>query len=492
VIITFSNQAPAQAQGFDRYISPTGDDNNSGSYGAPWSASALNNNAAAYPSLRVGFLPGLYLSGTKGGVQTSIYAMYQAIGGGPGANPGAANALNINGGAPGNPPTFVGSSDQNGNYSPRQAILSAANIITGARPTSENGFLGQAYQVCPNKGNLVIDGLVLQHWNQWGIAIYPQLGGAYPPTLNTLVRVQNCEIFDGAGNENDNMAGLVFQQQAGAYAGNNKIHGIIPSSGNVTLQDCVGILSFGCNVNLYEHNTIYNVNTGIYDKNSPNGSQTHRYNLIEMIGPAASNAALTDCMGGLAADTYTAHHNVLYVPGAAPNNGAVWNGRSVVQPQPQSVVFYNNTVLYGSDNAPGLFMQACSGRISSFNNIVVCIGVHASSGLITAYSGAYVGIIDYNTYDDLTHAPNFGLASAANNAIPPYLQLAGWKTSTGKEANSEIATPVFAGALGVQNAANYQLTGTVGVMTGKIGGVAGGGATNRGALDGTGTPGCNF
>jgi len=476
---------------FNFFISTTGDDNNAGTLASPWSITALNSKGATYAGKRVGLLPGTYQYGIVGGVQTTLFALCNSQNTGTGHNP-TATALAVNGGT--TTSTYVASCDASGNYSPRTAVLSAMDPGSGNLPTSETSVIGQPYNTLANKGNVTLDGLVVRDWNQWGISFMPGPGSAYPTTSFPNIRIQNCEVTAGQGYENDNMGGIILEQCAGVYVGNNLIHNIIPTSGNVTQQDCAGIFSFLCYSNIYELNTIYNVNTGIYDKLGNNGNHTHRYNLIEMVTPASSNAALTDCFGGHASDTLTIHHNIFYVPGAAPNSGAVCSFSPATQPYPGNVTFYNNTVIYGSNNAVGILLQVCGGTVTNYNNIIVLQGVHASTGLLTAYSAAYTGTADYNIYDDSTHAPNLGLtASASSGATITTYNLAAWQTATGKETNSLVGTPTFAGAFGFQNAVNYQLTGSVGVGSGRVGGISSGAAINAGAWDGiVAQLGCNF
>src|SRR6185437_66939 len=140
-------------QTFDFYISPTGDDSNAGTLLSPWSVTALNSKQATYTGKRVGFLPGTYQRGTAGGVQTTLYSLLQA----------AANnftpVISVNGGTVGSP-TYIGSSDAGGNYSPRTATIDFSNPVGGTLPTTEASCIGQGGSALPAKvGNWTWDGI---------------------------------------------------------------------------------------------------------------------------------------------------------------------------------------------------------------------------------------------------------------------------------------------------------------------------------------------
>jgi len=106
-----STVSGSNAVGFDYYVSPTGDDVlGDGSLARPWSLIAIGKKVPA--GKRVGLLPGTYQFATNNGVQTSFYSMIG--GGGILIQPAKGTATN---------PTFIGSSDASGKYSPRTAII---------------------------------------------------------------------------------------------------------------------------------------------------------------------------------------------------------------------------------------------------------------------------------------------------------------------------------------------------------------------------------
>lgn len=477
----------APGETFNFYLSPTGDDDNTGTLASPWSITAINNNQSAYTGLRVGLLPGVYQYGTKGGVQTSLYTLSQALAAGT-------CALNVNGGTSATVPTYIASCDASGDYSPRTAVLYPADLVTGDRPSVGYGLIGQSYLSTANKGNVTIDGLVIHYGWSNGIMFFPQdQSSAYPftgSTLNTGIRVQNCEVYDISGDADNNIGGIFFWQCIGAYAGNNKVHDVTPTTGNI--GNCNGIHTFTCHSNIYEYNTVYNVGSGIHDKDNGNGNGNSilRYNFIEINNSNSANnyAPLTGLSGGYVGDNQIVHHNILY---AATTEA--WDFSSDVVPCPQATQVYNNTVIYGSNGSSGMNWGEGSGNLSVYNNIVVANGFHAGNGCFSVVNnGSYV-LGAYNLLDDSTHAPNLGYIATPGRTFPTGVPLATFVSTVGQDSTSEIATPVFAGAFGVQNAANYQLTGSVGVGFGHVGGVSGGASVNAGAWDGVVTQiGANF
>jgi len=111
---------PPPPPSFDVFVSPTGDDAiGTGTINSPWSATIFVNNPSAVAQKRVGFLPGLYQGGTSGGNFTSFYSRSQAN------LPPIPVPAGISGF-----PTFLGSSDANGNYLRGQAIIDCSDPNT--------------------------------------------------------------------------------------------------------------------------------------------------------------------------------------------------------------------------------------------------------------------------------------------------------------------------------------------------------------------------
>ncbi len=317
--------ASAQSTSYDFYISPTGSDSNPGTLASPWSITAINSKWSTYAGKAVGILPGTY----------NVYSLCQA---------GSFNqpALSVNGGTSASP-TLIQST------TPRAAILTAANPSGGGYPTTECGIIGQGQYTKspPNLGNVIIDGLYITRAYQYGFAFYlagPSgvSGGAGVEGGATGLEVRNCEVYDIGGTDNDNVAAIFMQGYTGAWIHNNRFHGVQPPTNGQNPDDVAGIFSYYCRSNVYEYNTIYDCNNGIFDKYYPNGNHTWRYNYIESAGLYPQNAVHGASGGKMAGDTLTVHNNVMLCPNA---NG--WDGSLSNTLSSQNLVFYNNTFVFG-------------------------------------------------------------------------------------------------------------------------------------------------
>jgi Right handed beta helix region len=455
--------ARAAATTFDYYISTNGKDSNPGTLASPWSITALNTQRSTYAGKRVGIIAGTY----------NTFALNQA---GAWSKPG----LSVNGGSASSP-TYVASCDSTGNYSPRAATLTALNPSGGAFPTVECGVIGQAYGTVTNSGNVILDGLIVTGSYEYGVVFYPGGGSSSQEGGPTGVVIQNCEISNVSGYENDNLGGILLSSLTGAVVRNCKIHNCVPTSGNIGNQDCAGIFSFHCHSNVYEYNTIYNTTCGIYDKNELNGNHTYRYNYIEQdsaVGPYAL-FALMDCAGGNAGDVMTVHHNVFIAP-------QTWSGTNPFHdPSLQGLIFYNNTCYFGNGgfNPGGLWYPASGPAISPaamvtlYNNIFNCKGNPNYQGFLNLIKGS-VALSDYNAYS--SSAAYFGLASPSNPWTPTLYTFAAWQNN-GFDRHSQVGTPGFASPTSL-NPTGYQLlAGSVGKGAGSTTGTASGTACDMGA-----------
>ena len=458
------------SSGFDYYIAPSGSDANPGTLALPWAITAINTHRTEYAGKRVGLLDGTY----------NVHALCTGTWSTP--------ALGVNGGPRADSPTVIAA------VNPRQAILTAAHPVTGAYPTAECGIIGQGYMQTQNKGNVTIDGLYITRSFQYGIAFYVPAGEQKEGGTSGFI-VRNCEIYDIGGNVNDNVGGILMCFCTGALISNNKIHAVQPPNiHNGNLGNAAGIFSFHCHSNIYEYNTIYDCNCGIHDKNNYNGNHTYRYNFVECAG-LDPVSPLTDGSGGDAGDTATVHNNILIGP-------EIWNASNAFNmPSLQSLVFYNNTCVFGgarkTDN--GMFYAAGANSVSPtatvtfYNNIVQCAGAIGYAGLVDFCTGSVV-LSDYNSFSAVGSEPTLALAPLTTpRANPKLYSLAAWRSATGMDAHSTTSAATFASPLG-RTAAGFQLrSASPGPGSGRVGGVATGAVTELGAWGGGATQiGCNF
>ena len=348
VRVASAQTAPA---GFDYYISPTGSDANPGTQSQPWAITAINTHRAEYAGKRVGLLDGTY----------NVHALCQAEG-----VTWSKPALAVNGGPSADSPTVIAA------VNPRKVILTGADPTTGAYPTNGCGLIGQGYMQTQNRGNVTIDGLYITRSWMYGIMFYAPVGQQMEGGTSGFT-VRNCEIYDIGGIINANVGGVMLYFCTGALISNNKIYSVQPPNIlNGNLGNAAGIFSFNCHSNIYEYNTIYDCNVSIHDKNNYNGNHTYRFNYMECAG-LDPVMPLFDCSGGNAGDTVTVHNNVMVGPG-------LWDGSNIVNnPSLQSLVFYNNTCVFGQADGKtdgGLYYGAGGSTVSPaatvmfYNNII--------------------------------------------------------------------------------------------------------------------------
>jgi hypothetical protein len=440
----------ASSGGFDFYISPSGSDSSPGTFEQPWAITALNTRRPDYAGKRVGLLDGTYYVVTVGVTDKS----------------GSQVALAVNGGPSPASPTVVAA------VNARQAILTPADPYKGAP------IIGQGYLQMPNKGNVILDGLYITRASGSGIFFFPVIVPNVQEGGTTGIVIRNCEIHDLGGNEANNPAGIKLRNCTGTLVSNNKIHSVQMAPGH----NAAGILSFNCRSNIYEYNTIFDCNSGIYDKNPHTGNHTYRYNHIEIAGAYPANA-LTDCSGGDAGDLVTVHNNVLI----APN---LWDGADPAMPSKQSLLFYNNTCI-----SKGRIFYPAGGALSSppamvtlYNNIIYSSGVTVCAGSIA--------LCDYNIYRAGGLVVGLTQVAAPRGPGTAYT-LSEWQKTSGQDAHSVVSNAAPSALFGSTRSlepGTYQLqASSAGRNLGRAGGVSSGAATDVGAWGGgTTRVGCDF
>jgi hypothetical protein len=484
----FIRTASAQSTSYDFYISPSGSDSNPGTLASPWSITAINSHWGTYAGKSVGILPGTY----------NIYSLCQA---------GSFNqpALSVNGGTSGSP-TLIQST------TPRGAILTAANPSGGGYPTVACGIFGQGQytKAPPNLGNVIIDGLYLTRSFQFGFAFFlagPSgvSGGAGVEGGPTGLEVRNCEVYDIGGNDNDNVAAIYLQGYTGAWIHNNRLHSVQPATNGQNPDDVAGIYSYYCHSNIYEYNSIYDCNNAIFDKYYPNGNHTWRYNYMESAGLYPQNVVHGGSGGQISGDTQTVHNNIMLCPSA---NG--WDASLSNTVSSQSLVFYNNTMVFGSGNSAisypsGGASTSPKAMVTNYNNVY-----HVSSGAL-GYKGVLgVGLnsiqqSDYNLYGAVAASGKY-LTLAPTSAIgtpSASYTLSQGQSALGLDTHSVAVDPTFVkptlSAASLNPAGWALVAGSAGSASssspGRVGGVSSGAVCDMGAWGGAPAPtqiGCNF
>jgi hypothetical protein len=453
------------AGAFDFFISPGGSDSNPGTYDRPWSITAINTRQRDYAGKRVGLLDGTY----------NAYAACHR----PGPGDGTWVGLAVNGGPSATSPTVVAA------VNARKAILTNVDPTTGAPATSGMAIIGQGYLQVPNRGNLILDGLYINH--AWGAAIFflpffPS-GGAAAKGGATGIIIRNCEISNIDGVVADNVGAIKLRQCTGVLVSNNTIHSVQPNPLKANPGNASGIFSFKCLSNIYEYNTVFDCNSGIHDKNDHNGNHTYRYNHVESTGTYAANV-LMDCSGGDPGDVVTAHNNLLI----GPPNRAIWDGQGIVMPSKQSLVFYNNTCVGGGFFYPAGGPQSSPpAMVTLYNNILTSL----------AFCSGSVALSNYNVFTVTGGIIGLRSVSAPLTYAPFRYTLSDWQKATGHDRDSTTfgsdPKSLFLAAAKL-DAASYQLQSSAAARNlGRIGGKASGAVTDAGAWGGGATRiGCDF
>ncbi len=470
----------------DFYISPNGDDNNAGTAVAPWSITALNTKQSVYAGKRVALLPGTYQYGTVAGVQTSLYSLYQALTSG-------SCVLQVNGGTAVSS-TYIGSYDQLGNYSPRTAIIDASDPSTGNKPTVEGILLGQSHSgthVPATYGYVQFDGLIVRYFTFSGIGF--NTGSVINP-----VTIQNCEIFGGANVSSANNPGAIFfwTGSSNITVTNCKIHDCQTSSGGFHPWGHVGIMLNGSGAGppyssgSVKNCTIYNIAQSVATKIGHPAIQVS-YCYLDSgsfgLGSNGYSGALYEWVTA-AGQTVNVHHNII-----------VGYGIQGVSPDPDpnnegTINYYNNTFYSANPNLDVLWnvSNGATGAVSFYNNIVW------SDGSTPAYDagarnpiGIWVngptGIAswDHNAYGANGNGVRF--ATANTFAAGTFnLPLSTWQ-GNGYDANSvAMASTPFTGAPAAATPSSFAISVSSPAYTAGVGGAI------CGALDGSGSVGCNF
>jgi hypothetical protein len=470
------------AVSFDYFISAKGDDNNPGTLASPWSITALNSKKTTYAGKKIGIIgdQGVIQHGTVGGVQTTLYSIYQASTQGP-------VLLTVNGGTAG-APTYLGSCTSAGAYSARVAVIDCADPLTGNQPTSLGSIMGQSQYMgsgsVPNYGNVTVDGLVFRNFTSSALIFY--CSSAQPANGLTI---QNCEIYNGQNVVSNGNPGAIYLDFANnAVIHNCRIHDLKTNGAgsSFAMQHC-GVITFNSLNTNVTNCTFYNC-CALSSKDSwQQMNVSYCYLGWGAFGSPYSGAAGTSNLGGTVHNYLTAsgltinfHHNILLGP-------LLGYGESS-QENEGSVVIYNNTFYSPGGYPQGLgtlynILGNSGGTWSFYNNLAYSPSGYAFGAASLALVGALTtpsvfATCDYNAYGS---GMTFGDGYASGHSTLP---LAKWQ-SVGYDAHSKtLSSNPFVGVPSEANTGSFAITGPA--TTAGKGGVA------CGALDGSGLVGCDF
>jgi hypothetical protein len=480
---SFPRFARAQtATTFEYYISPTGSDSNTGSISSPWAITSLqanHGNNAKIAGKRVGLLPGTY---HIGGMES-------------GSNPGnySYSVLSPPFGAAGSP-TYIGSSDSNGNYSPRTATIQWTDS-GGGLANCNGGLIGPEYVPSNYSGStpgyITIDGLIIDCGNSSGghaVQVMSDYGngGMYENssvTAPVAIIIQNCEIRNIAATDvGNNDAFIFFRGCNGGIVQNCYLHDISKPSQS---DHAHAIEEYGSQNCQYIYNTVVRCTGGIESKGGCAGTVV-AYNYIT----ASQFAALMGFDGATGNPNkpntpYSIHHNIL--DGNVGGAGApCLTGDQNIALNYQDINYYNNTIYDSrSGSQQEVRLGTTGGATVTFYNNIICTpaltggGGSAHPGIVNLSSGGYT-TVDYNCY----YMAGFNLGMDGST----YSSLSAWQSATRADLHSWVQQPGFVGSITSGNGpAQFKLAAAAALVA------AGQGGLNVGAWDGKVTQiGCNF
>ena len=475
----WSSQPPST---FDYYIAPNGDDNNAGTLASPWSITALNTKQSIYAGKNIGIIgdvggaqtPITY--GTVGGVRTTLLSIQNA-------NAGTSSycVLKINGGTSSAAPTYIASCTSGGVYSPRWAAINGG--ITSSNANANTILMGQSFYgqtPPPNVGYVTLDGLDISGGAYGNVAF-----GDVQSTVLHGITIQNCYIHDGyCSTSSENPGGVILGTNNGTLITNTKIANCLTTGGTLNPLGMAAVRTYGT-VNLIVTNcTFYNCGFSILMKD---GNQwcTVSYCYLDSgnFGSSVNNPSnqpnpytLMAIIPG-AGQTYTVHHNIILGLGMR-----CWgdDGTDVTG----SIVAYNNTFY-----TPPAFAGPCTalwvtqtgtGPHQWYNNLVHYPAYEPSQGLPYQY-----GAVAWSTTGGLSASTinsNYYGTGCTFGAGAAYT-FSGWQ-KLGYDAKGLVGGSPFSGIPIALTPTSFAVTGPAATAS-RTGGPVG-------ALDGTGTVGCNF
>jgi hypothetical protein len=414
--------------------------------------------------------------------------------------------------------TYIGSSDVNGNESPRAAVIIANdNGLYGGGNNNKCSMIGQS----SNEGYLTISGLVLKGASLWCLTIGDTAGTNSSPSG---IVIQNCEI---TGNSAQNCAVASGQNccpfqicsATGCVIQNNYIHDNFGWTDNEHFSAIYHWgLGSGTSGTRILNNTLVN-SGGLHGKEGNQWGTEIAYNYIDMSqmtpgGNGGNTAAIigfnADGGNGASNGSLTSvHHNILisYVGSAAISPsilGGLWMDLGYTNGQEYwdyPLEIYNNTCVASSaiNGCGALAFEKVAGShlVSAWNNLFWDGGLDAVNQYGWWFTNADAfSLCDYNLYGSHQGAQwaSFAANGTQNQVSSIAVSFSAWRAAIGGlDAHSSIFSSnpfTDSGQFG----RNYIVeSGSPAFQAGRIGGVTGGAACNVGAWDGIVEEiGCNF
>ena len=417
--------------------------------------------------------------GTVGGVQTTLASIAE---GGGGNN---VQVLTVNGGTS-SVNTYVASCNSAGVYTPRWAVLDLQSPTSGSADNAL--FIGQqsgnGANLPPNPGFFTIDGLTVRNFSFAGIAAE---NNARTGNLSNVI-IENCELYNGGGvTTSSNPGAIHWVSASGIVINNNKVHDLscTNSTFGYNAFKCYGTTGVSIAIVL-TNNTTYNC-ASILTKDFNSDFANCSYNYLDHGNFGSSNDS--DLGDGVIVGhtpalgvTTNIHHNIMLfqIQFATQTNTNIIAGTGNV---------FNNT-FYGTQNSPTVFSalfckNETTGAAMQFkNNIVYAIGSsgydHTSNGGVIWVDSGYA--IANSTFNANVYGSNLNGVVFSRAGEDQALSFATWKSTYSVDSTSvQVSSSPFSGTPTALVPSSFAVNSSA-----VIGGIT------CGALDGSGSVGCNF
>lgn len=461
---------------FDFFIAPNGDDvTGSGSLASPWSITALKTKQTTYRTHKVGIIGDISGTqtpiqyGTASGTQSTLFSLLNAV-------TDNTPVLPIDGGTVSNP-TYIGSCDSTGAYKRGWAIIDCAQPGTGTHPSTDGcqlmGQCGDSGTQVPHPDNLTIDGLTIRNFSFSGITV--QSASA----ILTNVLIKNCELYGSNNASTASNPGCIRFDRCPAQVINCKFHDCSSTSGGFP-PAYSGIMAYTTQGLVVTNCTFYNMDGAVQQKDA-NQDATISYCYMDYGSfGVVSGGTYGSYYEGMTASgrTTTIHHCIMLGPmnlqGGVPSN---FSG---------NYNFYNNTMHVVDLSTPLFYWQQpnSGATFHAYNNVFTEQGGSWTNGGqygVAKATGANTTLIptwDYNYY---LSSPQF-CPSGTGTVLVNY---ASWQ-ALGFDAHSNTGGLPYASTPSALNMSSFTISNASAANTGSnTGGICG-------ALDGTGSIGCNF
>jgi hypothetical protein len=446
---------------FDYYISTTGSDGNPGTLAAPWAITAINSKRSTYAGKRLGIIAGTYdMLAAAGGSYPGSYdqGFYQIQGGSAGS------------------PTYIGSCDANGSYSPLLAKLNGNQ--TAANTPGSQPLMG-GLTTTP-QSYITVDGIefynILERALDFGATQYPN-----GPRLNNII-VQNCHFHtmrsvSGGGNP----AFMTFWDCTNSIMQNNYFTDYTNTAGRqgaAHMWNCRGC-KFLYNTIVGTGGTGFQIKSG-YSSSDQQYDNEVGYNYIDFSaasGMSGNGAMAWDLHAPDSTHVSSYHHNIIL----SANGGQSYIGQPEYS-SPDTQKHYNNTFIGCTGNG---YMALGAGPVYHYNNIYDA----ASTGVAFACNAQQPALWDYNLYGQyapgITANNSYGSSNTTVYSTQASFAAGVQGSCDGKDAHARTGRPTYLGG-GHGNALDYKLaSGSLGKGQGSTDGTASGSPCDMGAWGGT-------